>query len=109
MTNLQKFRLLSLIEGISFLLLLFVAMPAKYYFDYPGAVTVMGWCHGLLFLAYVYMATSLAQRYGWTVIYLLMIVVAGTVPFACFVTEKSLRRQLEALPVHLAGRGVNKL
>jgi integral membrane protein len=45
---LKNFRILSLIEGLSLLVLLFVAMPAKYHFGFNDAVSYTGMAHGLL-------------------------------------------------------------
>ena len=53
MTTIGRFRIVAFWEGISFLLLLFVAMPLKYGFGVDMAVRVVGMAHGLLFIAYV--------------------------------------------------------
>ena len=45
-------RLLAYIEGISFIALLGVAMPLKYYYDKPEAVKIIGMAHGILFMLY---------------------------------------------------------
>ncbi|MCZ8134288.1 MAG: DUF3817 domain-containing protein, partial [Algoriphagus sp.] len=46
----RRFKWISLIEGLSFLILLGIAMPLKYMFDMPLAVTYVGWAHGILFI-----------------------------------------------------------
>jgi integral membrane protein len=51
--NLKQFILIGKIEGISSILLFFVAMPMKYILEIPQAVSVVGMAHGVLFLAYV--------------------------------------------------------
>ncbi len=96
MLNINHFRHISLLEGLSFLALLFVAMPAKYLFGFPEAVSVIGWAHGLLFMTYIFMASVLAARLGWTERYTLLVFAASIVPFACFFLNPSLRRQVEA-------------
>ena len=53
MTTIGRFRIVAFWEGISFLLLLFVAMPLKYGFGVDMPVRVVGMAHGLLFIAYV--------------------------------------------------------
>jgi integral membrane protein len=61
MTNsLQVFRKIALAEGISFLVLLFIAMPMKYMFAIPLAVKIVGWTHGVLFMAYLYFEAKAA-------------------------------------------------
>ena len=48
----KTLRILGNIEGVSYLLLLGVAMPMKYFFDLPLAVKIVGMVHGVLFLGY---------------------------------------------------------
>ena len=50
----KRFKWISLAEGLSFLLLLGIAMPLKYGFDMPLAVKYLGWVHGALFVVYIY-------------------------------------------------------
>jgi len=80
-----------MVEGISFLLLLFAAMPAKYYLGVPEAVTVMGWAHGMLFMLYVASAMMVMQRYKLPDMTSGLILMAGVTPFVCFYLEKKLR------------------
>ncbi len=96
---LNRFRIISMVEGVSLLLLLFIAMPIKYGLDYPLAVTVMGWAHGLLFLAYVYLAMNVAETLRWSQLQLFGAVLLGMLPFGCFLMEKRLKRlALQASP-----------
>jgi integral membrane protein len=80
-----------MIEGLSFLVLLFVAMPAKHIYGHPEAVSVAGLAHGLLFLLFFFMATLLGQRQGWSDRYQLLVILTGVMPFGCLFLEKSLR------------------
>ena len=48
---LHSFRVIAVLEGVSFLVLLGIAMPLKYYAALPSAVRVGGSLHGLLFVA----------------------------------------------------------
>lgn len=89
----EMFRVVSYVEGVSLLLLLFVAMPAKYLGGYPLAVTVMGWIHGVLFIAYVAAASQCAQRLEWSERFSYIVLLAGVLPFGCFVLDRKLRRR----------------
>lgn len=51
-TAVGRVRGVGMLEGVSFLVLMGVAMPLKYFFGMPEAVKWAGWCHGLLFVAY---------------------------------------------------------
>ncbi|VAW85746.1 hypothetical protein MNBD_GAMMA16-93 [hydrothermal vent metagenome] len=91
----SKFRLISLAEGGSFLLLLLVAMPLKYGMDLPLAVTIMGWVHGILFIAYLYFALGCSAKYNWSERFTVLTVLAGVTPFACFFLDKHLRQETQ--------------
>ncbi len=98
LSMLNTFRIVSLLEGCSFLLLLFVAMPAKYYLGYPQGVSLMGWVHGFLFMAYMYYAMAVAQRQNWSSGFSGLVMLAGFLPFACFVLERRLKKEVELVP-----------
>ncbi len=96
---LRTFRIVSMVEGVSFLLLLFAAMPAKYYLGVPEAVTVMGWTHGLLFMLYIGCAMGVMRRYKLPDSTSALIMVASVTPFVCFYLEKKLREaSLQPVP-----------
>ena len=88
---LRIFRIISMVEGVSFLLLLFAAMPAKYYLGVPEAVTVMGWAHGILFMLYIGSAMNVVQRYKLPDSTTTLIIISSVTPFVCFYLEKKLR------------------
>lgn len=87
------FRTTGWLEGLSYLLLLFVAMPLKYVWGDPSWVRVVGMAHGLLFLAYVGLAFALYDREDWSMKKLGLAVLASLLPFGPFVFEaKALKR-----------------
>ena len=53
-TDLGRFRLITFLEGLSFIILLFVAMPLKYFYAMPVAVRITGMIHGILFILFVF-------------------------------------------------------
>ena len=59
----SRFRLISFVEGLSYLLLVFVAMPLKYMFDYPLAVKVVGMGHGVLFILFFLALVMAMNKY----------------------------------------------
>jgi integral membrane protein len=80
----QRFRLIALIEGVSFLTLLFVAMPLKYAFHYPLPVKIAGWIHGLLFVLYgiALLQVWIIQKWKFTTV--LIAFLASFIPFGTF-------------------------
>ena len=63
--QLKLFMKISIAEGISFLLLLLIAMPLKYLADLPLAVKYVGWLHGLLFIIYLFQLLYLTIELKW--------------------------------------------
>lgn len=60
------FRIVSFLEGVSYLLLLFIATPVKYLYDNPEYVKLLGMPHGLLFMLYVAIAIVIKKDLNWS-------------------------------------------
>jgi len=82
------FKIIALLEGISLLLLLFIAMPLKYLFDLPVFVKVIGMMHGLLFIGYILLAILLKIEENWENKKLSVICLASIIPFGTFYIER---------------------
>ena len=96
-THLKSFRRIAWLEGVSFLVLLGVAMPLKYWAGMPLAVRVVGPIHGLLFIAYVISATHLSLRSQWSFARAALALTASVVPFGTFAFDRSVRDEVVAL------------
>ena len=94
-TALRQLRLVALAEGVSFLVLLFVAMPLKYLAGQPLAVRVVGSIHGFLFVAFVLVLVWASVARGWPFRRSLLAFVASIVPFGTFAFDVSLRREID--------------
>lgn len=79
------------LEGISFLVLLLIAMPLKYLAGEPQAVRIVGGLHGGLFVAYVGLLWWTASRERWPRRWLLEGLIASVVPLAVFWFERRFR------------------
>lgn len=86
------FRLVALLEGLSYILLLFVAVPLKYISGEESFVELLGMPHGLLFMAYIFMAFYLRNRYFWTDWQTFWVYVASIIPFGTFYIDKKFLR-----------------
>lgn len=93
MNSITFFRKIALAEGISYILLLFVAMPLKYFFNQPLLVKYTGWIHGFLFVAYVICLLLVAYKHKWHFLKLFAIFLAALLPFAPFFVDKNLRKE----------------
>jgi integral membrane protein len=85
--SIQNFRYVALIEATSFLILL-AATAWKYGGDGPDLAPILGPIHGILFLAYVFMALSLREEAGWDGATTGAVLVGAVVPFGGFVVER---------------------
>jgi integral membrane protein len=83
-----------LLEGVSFLVLLFIAMPLKYLAGAPLAVRIVGSVHGLLFLVLLYMLFRTHVEHAWPVRRTMAALVSSLVPFGTFVFDRSLRQEV---------------
>lgn len=92
-TQLGRLRILAFVEGISYLLLLGVAMPLKYLFELPQAVRVVGMAHGLLFVLYVFYMVQVKIEYGWSFKKMGLALLASIVPLGTFWADVRLFRQ----------------
>lgn len=85
---LRVFRIIAFVEGISLLLLFFIAMPLKYWFGTPQLISPVGMAHGLLFVAYVILALFAKAVLRWSIKDLAIVLVASFIPFGTFYVEK---------------------
>jgi integral membrane protein len=80
-----------LVEGVSFLVLLFVAMPLKHLYGQPQAVRIVGMAHGVLFLGYVLLLLRVWALHQWPIMRVAGFFGAGLVPFGPFIADRRLR------------------
>lgn len=85
--QIRVFRWVSILEGVSFLVLLFLAMPLKYFFDLPQMVQIVGMAHGVLFIAYLLGAFWMYSPLNWQPRTLIVVIVCSVVPFGPFYVE----------------------
>ncbi|MGH7872977.1 MAG: DUF3817 domain-containing protein [Candidatus Binatia bacterium] len=96
-SSIGRLRAIGLVEGVSFLLLLGVAMPLKYFAGLPQAVKVFGWIHGLLFITFCMVLLQARLDAKWNAWRTGTILAAALLPFGPFVIDGRLRREDESL------------
>jgi len=84
---LKQFRLIALLEGLSYLILVFIAMPLKYMLDFPSMVKYTGWLHGLLFVLFVFYLPMLFFRNNWSFFKISVAFIASLLPFGTFILD----------------------
>lgn len=92
-TPLGRLRLVGFWEGISFLVLLGVAMPLKYLAGLPQAVRVVGMAHGVLFILYVLVTIQAAMEYDWPWKRTALVLLASVLPAGPFVVDAKILRE----------------
>lgn len=85
---LKSFRILSFLEGISFLIILFITMPLKYFYDTGGPNKIIGMSHGFLFLGYIVMAFLMKEKLKWNNKTLGIVLLCSVIPFGTFWMDK---------------------
>jgi integral membrane protein len=90
-STIKAFCVIALIEGISYVVLLGVAMPLKYFFDMPMAVKLVGWAHGVLFMLYCLFLLLCWIRHKWSFGRVILYFGASLLPVLPFIVERKLR------------------
>ncbi len=91
--KLSLLRIAGITEGISFLVLLCIAMPLKYFFNQPMAVTVVGWMHGILFVVFLSLAWEVKSDRNKKMKWFAIAFAAALLPAGTFFFDKKLKQE----------------
>ena len=86
------FRIISFLEGISYLLLLFIAVPIKYFQGDESYVKILGMPHGILFMGYIILVILIQKQMKWNLKNLGIVILASIIPFGTFYVDKKYLR-----------------
>ncbi|WP_438976632.1 DUF3817 domain-containing protein [Polaribacter sp.] len=86
------FRIISFLEGVSYLLLLFIATPIKYIQGNEAYVKMLGMPHGILFMLYIVLAIVLRKEMKWDSKSFTIILLCAIIPFGTFYVDKKYLR-----------------
>ena len=86
------FRIISFLEGVSYLLLLFIATPIKYTQGDSSYVKLLGMPHGILFMLYVVFAIVIQKQMKWNLKNMIIALICAIVPFGTFYVDKKYLR-----------------
>ncbi len=92
-SSLGRLRVVAFTEGVSFMVLLLIAMPLKYAAGRPEAVKHVGMAHGLLFVLYVILLVTVGLERGWSARKMVLGFIASLVPLGTFWADKKLFRE----------------
>lgn len=101
----KRYRVMAWVVGVGLLVLVLVAMPLKYFAGEPLLVAVVGPVHGFLYMGYLALVADLGVKSRWPVIRLLLVALAGTIPFVSFIAERKVTAPLRAAGPAPVARG----
>lgn len=84
---LNIFRIIAILEGLSYILLLFIASPIKYFTGNPQFVKILGMPHGILFIVYIILAFFIKSEMKWNTKTFGIVLVASLIPFGTFYVD----------------------
>ncbi|MEV4756152.1 DUF3817 domain-containing protein [Micromonospora sp. NPDC049559] len=107
---LTRYRVIAYVVGVVLIIFVAVAIPLKYLWDQPGLVGVVAPVHGFLYMVYLVAVFDLGRRAHWSLGRMVLLMLAGTIPFVSFygeraVTRTARERQPEERPLTESVRG----
>ncbi len=93
---LRAYRVMAWVTGTGLVILVFVAMPLKYFWGQPMLVSIVGMLHGFFYMAYIVCTLVLAERCRWRPLDALVILACGTIPLASFFAERRVTARVRA-------------
>ena len=94
---LVRYRVMAFTTAVLLIVLVFVGIPLQAAEGRPQVVNVVGTLHGFLYILYLVTAFQLTRRLRVPKWQMLLVLLAGTVPFCAFVAERKMTRRFEAL------------
>ena len=91
-----RYRIMAWVVGTLLVVLVCVGLPLKYFYDDPTVVTWTAIPHGYLYMILLITAVDLGLRARWSWTRMILIALAGTVPFLSFVAERSATKNIRA-------------
>lgn len=86
------FRIIAFLEGLSYLLLILIAVPVKYIFNSPSMVKYLGMPHGILFIMYLLASALMKKNNKWVENNFILVLIASIIPFGTFVVDYKLKK-----------------
>jgi integral membrane protein len=94
-TSIGRLRFIGMLEGISLLVLMGIAMPLKYIAGKPEAVKYVGWAHGVLFVMFMMTVAIVYFQRNWPIKKVFIAFIAAFFPFGTFIFDRQLKKEEE--------------
>jgi integral membrane protein len=98
---LLRYRVIAYVVGVGLIILIFVGVPLQVWGDSESVVKIVGPLHGALYVVYLLLTLDLARRIRMNIVVMLVVMLAGTIPFLSFVAERRVTAMVMA-PQHKA-------
>ncbi|HEX4428815.1 MAG TPA: DUF3817 domain-containing protein [Frankiaceae bacterium] len=85
---LLRYRVIAYVVGVGLIILVLIGVPLQVWADSDAVVKIVGPLHGALYVIYLLLTLDLARRIRMNVIVMLVVMLAGTIPFLSFVAER---------------------
>ena len=86
------FRFVAFLEGLSYIILIFIAVPNKYLLNDPTYVKLLGMPHGILFVVYIILSVIGKNNFKWSYLEFFIVSAASLIPFGTFYVDKKYLR-----------------
>jgi integral membrane protein len=93
---LQRYQILSYLTSLGLIVLLFVAMPLKYFAHNATVIGLVGPAHGLVYMVYLLCVFDLGNKVGWPLKRTILVMLAGVIPLASIFVERAVHRRILA-------------
>ncbi len=100
---LRRYRFMAFFTGVMLLILTFVAIPMQIWAHNDALVHVFGFIHGWGYVIYLLTAADLGLRLRWGLLRLVLVALAGTVPFCSFIAESQVMKRIRTERPELTG------
>jgi integral membrane protein len=95
---LLRYRIIAWVVGVCLLVLVLVGMPLEYLAQDKSVVAVVGPVHGFLFMVYLVAAFDVSRRWNWPFPRMVLVMLAGTIPFLSFWAERRVSHAWAPIP-----------
>ena len=95
---LTRYRIIAWVVGVVLIVLVLVGMPLKYLGGNDAVVAAVGPAHGFLFMVYLVLTFDLGRRARWPLSRMLLVMLAGTIPFLSFWAERKVTKSWIGAP-----------
>lgn len=89
-----RLRVVAFLEGCSYLGILVIGMPLKYFYESGETNMILGQAHGLLFLLFIVLTALAAMHYKWKLGRTFWVLLSSIIPFGTFIVDHKILKKI---------------